>query len=324
MNKTPLISVICPVYNKEPYIRDCINSVINQSYKNWELILVDDESPDNCPYICDEFAQSDNRIKVIHQSNKGHSESRNVGIRNATGDYIMFLDADDLIYDEKVFEHLVSKTVEKNLDICMSKISTISVSGEMKDSTFGYFDTNYDELNGLQVLCQMINSNHYHATMCSRLFKRQLIVDNNLYFKKMICDDEEWSPQLFYYSNRVGFINKNGYVIRKLNDSVTGSQDRKTCITKIKDKSQVSVALMEKFSDFDNVNSNQKKILFNKFYGFLNMSCYSLFHDLSPKQEPELVFELKQRYKEIKKYKKYFNLKNKLQYTVSLIKLNLV
>lgn len=93
----PDISVIVPVYKVEPYIRQCLDSLIHQTKKEIEIILIDDGSPDNCGKICDEYAKSDDRIKVIHQENKGISATRNIGIDNAAADYIMFTDSDDWV-----------------------------------------------------------------------------------------------------------------------------------------------------------------------------------------------------------------------------------
>lgn len=101
----PLISVIVPIYKVEPYIRRCIDSIINQTYKNLEIILVDDGSPDNCGKICDEYALLDNRIIVIHQANAGLSAARNSGIEKCTGEYIGFIDSDDCIHPE-MYERL--------------------------------------------------------------------------------------------------------------------------------------------------------------------------------------------------------------------------
>ncbi|OUQ56652.1 hypothetical protein B5E58_10530, partial [Tyzzerella sp. An114] len=91
------ISVIVPIYNVEKYLNRCVDSIINQTYKNLEIILVDDGSPDNCGKICDEYAKKDNRIKVVHKENGGVSSARNVGLNIATGDYIGFVDGDDWI-----------------------------------------------------------------------------------------------------------------------------------------------------------------------------------------------------------------------------------
>ena len=92
-----LVSIILPIYNVEKYIDRCINSVVNQTYKELEIILVDDGSPDNCPKICDEWAKRDNRIKVVHKKNAGLGMARNTGIENAHGEYICFFDSDDYI-----------------------------------------------------------------------------------------------------------------------------------------------------------------------------------------------------------------------------------
>lgn len=92
---SPLISIIVPVYDVEPYLKRCLDSIVNQSYRSLEIILVDDGSPDRCGAICDEYANKDGRIIVIHQENKGLSEARNTGLNNVTGDYIQFVDSDD-------------------------------------------------------------------------------------------------------------------------------------------------------------------------------------------------------------------------------------
>ena len=92
---TPLISVIVPVYRVEKYLERCVKSILSQTYKNLEVILVDDGSPDQCPAICDACAEKDARVKVIHQENKGLSGARNAGIDAASGEYLAFVDSDD-------------------------------------------------------------------------------------------------------------------------------------------------------------------------------------------------------------------------------------
>ena len=92
-----VVSVVLPIYNVEKYLSRCLESVVNQSYRKLEIILVDDESPDKCPEICDKWAAKDNRIKVVHKKNAGLGHARNTGIENATGEYICFVDSDDYI-----------------------------------------------------------------------------------------------------------------------------------------------------------------------------------------------------------------------------------
>ena len=116
MTIAPLISIIIPVYKVEEYLDDCVQSVINQTYKNLEIILVDDGSPDNCPQICDRYSEEDPRIKVIHKKNGGLSDARNAGIQLASGEYIGFVDSDDWI-DKDMYEVLLDAILEHSADI---------------------------------------------------------------------------------------------------------------------------------------------------------------------------------------------------------------
>ncbi len=112
-----LISIIVPIYKVEKYLDRCINSLVNQTYNNIEIILVDDGSPDNCGKMCDEWAKRDNRIKVIHKENAGLGYARNSGLAEATGDYVMFVDSDDYI-KENTCELVLGRIKQTNAQIC--------------------------------------------------------------------------------------------------------------------------------------------------------------------------------------------------------------
>lgn len=112
----PKLSVIVPVYNVEQYIHKCVDSILSQTFADFELILVNDGSPDNCGKICDEYASKDNRVKVIHKKNGGVSEARNVGLDVATGEYISFIDPDDWI-DKDMYEQTIGYMAVNDLDI---------------------------------------------------------------------------------------------------------------------------------------------------------------------------------------------------------------
>ena len=113
-----LITVIIPIYKAEEYLDRCIISVVCQTYRNLEIILIDDGSPDRCPEICDKWAQKDSRIKVIHQVNKGISGARNIGIANANGKYILMVDSDDYLYDGMI-EVMHKTLVEEDTDLAI-------------------------------------------------------------------------------------------------------------------------------------------------------------------------------------------------------------
>lgn len=134
------ISIIIPIYNVEKYLKRCIDSIVNQTYKNTEIILVNDGSPDNCGEICDEYAKIDSRIKVIHKENGGLSSARNAGIDISSGEYIMFVDSDDWISEDTL--EILNRYVEKGYDIinfkfCFAKEKTeniIKLNDKIKDS----------------------------------------------------------------------------------------------------------------------------------------------------------------------------------------------
>ena len=116
-----LISIIVPVYNNEKYLDKCVKSIVNQTYQNLEIILVDDGSPDNCPRICDEWAKTDGRIRVVHKQNGGVSSARNAALDIATGDYISFVDSDDYL-EPNAIEVLLSEIAKNNADISMGSL----------------------------------------------------------------------------------------------------------------------------------------------------------------------------------------------------------
>lgn len=135
----PLISVIVPVYNVEKYLDRCVKSITNQTYKSLEIILVDDGSPDSSPQICDEWAQRDSRIKVIHKQNGGAASARNTGLDNAGGDFIGFVDADDYI-DPDMYENMISELLENNADACRCGIIREADDGSTENWGTGIFD----------------------------------------------------------------------------------------------------------------------------------------------------------------------------------------
>ncbi|MDE6526825.1 MAG: glycosyltransferase, partial [Muribaculaceae bacterium] len=112
----PKLSVIVPVYKVEDFLPKCIDSILNQTYRNIEVILVDDGSPDNCPAICDKYARKDHRINVIHKTNGGLCSARNAGLDAASGDYVTFVDSDDWI-EHDAYKPLISYCIENQLDI---------------------------------------------------------------------------------------------------------------------------------------------------------------------------------------------------------------
>lgn len=124
------VTIVLPIYNVEKYLNRSVESVIRQTYKNLEIILVDDESPDSCPKMCDEWKKKDKRIKVVHKKNAGLGMARNTGIENATGDYICFLDSDDYI-EQNTIEKVVSSIEESNADVALFGFNDVDKFGNI-------------------------------------------------------------------------------------------------------------------------------------------------------------------------------------------------
>lgn len=162
----PLVSVIVPVYKVEPYLRRCIDSIIGQTYRNLEIILIDDGSPDNCGAICDEYVLRDSRIKVIHKENGGLSSARNAGLDIATGKYIGFVDSDDYIASQ-MYERLVITIIANDADIVFCSYFDEIAPGETKSgyvvdtslSTSEYQDQMRFCMTGTEVWSRLFRSN---------------------------------------------------------------------------------------------------------------------------------------------------------------------
>lgn len=125
------VTIVVPVYNTEKYLDECIKSIVNQTYENIEVILIDDGSKDNSPKICDKWAQKDSRIQVIHKMNEGAGIARNTGISNASGEYICFFDSDDYI-EPYTIEKSLNALLENNADIVLFGFCDITANGKTK------------------------------------------------------------------------------------------------------------------------------------------------------------------------------------------------
>lgn len=184
------VSIIVPVYNVEKYLPTCIESILNQSYKNFELILVDDGSPDKSGDICDNYAKKDNRIKVIHQINSGVSKARNTGIDNASGEWILFVDSDDELTDNSL-ECYISSIAESNeVDAIISGMKKIFVSDE-KEAEFFTLENKTFLKKDFEDMVSYIESKYLFGFVWSRLFKNDIIKRNNIRFNERLASFED-------------------------------------------------------------------------------------------------------------------------------------
>lgn len=176
MMDKPLVSVIVPVYNAEKYIKRCIESILNQTCNDLELILIDDGSPDNCGAICDEYATKDSRIKVFHQNNGGVCAARNTGLDHAVGEYISFVDSDDYL-ESNALEILYGDIVSHNADI-----SCALMIGDSNQDVSNLGSGLYEVWQGKDALKQALLDNRFSYSVWAKMFKTDLL--NNTRFEE--------------------------------------------------------------------------------------------------------------------------------------------
>ena len=215
------ISIIVPVYNVECYLERCLNNLINQTYKNIEIILVDDGSTDNCSFICDEYAQKKENIVVIHKINGGLSNARNSGLSKATGDYILYVDSDDFI-ELNSCEKLI-KAMNNNIDLVVGAYKEIN-NGTIVEKRHNNLLENR-LYTAKEYVVSSIEANEWYAPAWLNLYRKSFLINNNLYFKDgFYFEDIEMLPRLFLANPNVEYVDYAfyNYVIRE--DSIMTSR----------------------------------------------------------------------------------------------------
>lgn len=212
-----LISVIVPVYNVEAYLDKCISSIVNQSYRNLEIILVDDGSPDNCPAMCDAWKEKDSRIVVLHKENGGLSDARNAGMGAAHGEFISFIDGDDWI-EPRFFEILQHELEAQNADVAAVQYR-LCWEGDAceRQSTYEHV-TVYDRQMAMRLLIQ----NQIKQVVWNKLYRSAQILD--IPFEKgKVHEDEFWTYQVIGRIERFAAIDYIGYDYFQRADSIMGA-----------------------------------------------------------------------------------------------------
>jgi glycosyltransferase involved in cell wall biosynthesis len=221
------ISIIIPVYNVEKYIRQCVDSVIHQTYKTIEVILVDDGSSDNSPAICDEYAAKDNRIKVIHKKNGGLSDARNTGINAATGYYIMFIDSDDYWIDNNVLEELIIEFSQNDkCDFLIFEwIFFFEKNNIYKPGVEDYSSNEFDIEDKVCKIGNLTRKGIFPVSACTKIIKRQFLVNNNILFPVgTIAEDISWFIEVLCKCKNFKLLHRRYYVYRRqVNNSITDS-----------------------------------------------------------------------------------------------------
>lgn len=217
--KEALISIIVPVYNVEKYLEECIESIIHQTYKNLEIILVDDGATDHSGKMCDEFAKKDNRIKVIHKENGGLSDARNAGIEIATGEYIQFVDSDDCL-NPKMCEILYEEIKQTNAEI--SLCSYYVWTNDEKNTSATYTREIYTPEQALQ---EFLLDQKVKAYAWNKMFKKSLF-DTIRFPVKRVFEDQLTIPILFAMASKIALNNIPLYYYRQREGSILHNQTK--------------------------------------------------------------------------------------------------
>ena len=213
-----LISVIVPIYKVEAYLDRCVSSIVGQTYKNLEVVLVDDGSPDNCPSMCDAWAAKDMRIKVIHKENGGLSDARNAGLAIATGDYISFVDSDDWI-DESMLQTMVDVLQTEKADIVECGVSYIDESGTVLRVRSCHDELQlFDKYGALRAL---VRESEVFQTVWNKLYRKELL-DGILFEVGKLNEDDYWTYQIFDRADKIAAINIPLYFYYQRNSSIMG------------------------------------------------------------------------------------------------------
>lgn len=214
------ISVIVPVYNVEKYLEECVDSIINQTYENLEIILVDDGSKDSSPVICDNYIEKDLRIKVVHKTNGGLSSARNTGLENATGDYIMFVDSDDILLPNSC-ELMLNEIESKKADYIIGNYQNCDEDGQLWDKPV--FDQ--EKYTNFKLNIKDYKNSFYimNSSACNKIYRKSFLDKLNIRFvEKVPAEDAIFTTHCFIFAKNVYYINDVMYIYRqRAGDSIS-------------------------------------------------------------------------------------------------------
>lgn len=225
MTNFPLVSVIIPVYKVEQYLPTCVESLINQTYKNLEIILVDDGSPDNCTKLCDEYAEKDNRVKVIHKENGGLSDARNAGIESAKGEWLVFVDSDDAIHPQMI-EFLIKAVLQNNYQVatCGYKFIPQVWNGD-NDFVLYSFEKTFTESCSEKSLIEYMKQTLW-TTAWAKIYKKDLF-DQIKYPVGRLHEDEFTTYKVLYEAKKIYVIDLPFYFYRQRDSSIMANISEK-------------------------------------------------------------------------------------------------
>lgn len=214
-------SFIIPVYNVKKYLEQCVESILSQTYHDYEIILVDDGSTDGSEMMCDKYAQTYECVTSVHQTNSGASVARNNGINRAKGEYILFLDSDDYWYLSDGLEKIDALTNNRPDIVCFGAKSYNEFTNKWSNDRYDYPEE-MNHLSPIETLEYMVKNDRLNFHTAKRAYRKQFLLDNNLYFKPNIrTEDVEVGYRIVNCLPTYQFLNEKLYVYRQREGSVT-------------------------------------------------------------------------------------------------------
>lgn len=317
----PFISLITPVYNIERLIAKTIESALEQTFTNWEMILVDDGSPDNAGKICDEYAAKDSRISVIHKQNGGLAAARNTGIEACSGKYFLIFEGSDLLVSEHTLQDICDTLAKREVDICFARLQDMmekgwevtavqkeySVNGYYEDGGKNLFMTLYDNEDELAL-----------SSPVNKVFRTAFVKDNELWFYPGIYhDDDEWLPRTIALSKLSYFTNDIIYNALTWDGCFGGVVSEKGLTKKACDKMLIAEHCCDDIDKrFPGEDTPFKKKYF-EYYVRMYEDAFALLNDI---KDPDLR---KQVETSMKEHQKVFNYMKRCE-SKNLQKLSLI
>lgn len=212
-----LVSVVVPIYNVEKYLNRCIKSIVQQTYRCLEIILVDDGSLDQCPHICDEWREKDNRVRVIHKSNGGLSDARNVGLSVATGEYIAFVDSDDWVH-ESFIEQLYNAVKKYKVSIAACDVRLVYGEYQQNITSNPFIEIFERE----DALCTLIDGKMFRAVAWNKLYHRELLEKEKFEIGRY-HEDEFFTYRILGKVSKMAFVNAELYYYFQREGSIMNS-----------------------------------------------------------------------------------------------------
>ncbi len=278
MKEEKKISIIIPIYNVEKYLPACVESILQQTYKNLEVILVDDGSPDRCPAICDELAQKDDRIRVIHQKNKGLSGARNTGIDNAQGDYLIFVDSDDTV-EQTLVEELYTYAEKWNCAIVACGRNYIFEDGQIvckiahdESKVYG-FEEAMQEMNSFRL---------FDMSAWAKIYRKELFEDIRFPEGKL-SEDYYIMYKLFDKAQTIGYVAKPLY----------NYLQRQSSISRNKKINHDFADAAKKQMEFLDEKYPQMSVLGHTAYASANLTVYDFYLKNGVKCPKDKLLEFK-------------------------------